>query len=175
MRPIYPHGRTAYQHATTREDFAASSKDNRYRPELLTFILEGLEAVVGGVGDTQVTTHEYRIGALEVAIASGTVAGGGGTWGTITGTLSNQTDLQAALDGKVSTSLSITITGTANQITSSAGAQDLSANRTWTLSLPDDVNIPTSLTVGEIRGTTAIGADLLLRSTTHATKGKIVF
>ncbi len=28
--------------------------------------------------------------------------GGGGTWGTITGTLSNQTDLQSALDAKVS-------------------------------------------------------------------------
>ena len=41
----------------------------------------------------------------------------------------------------------ITIAGTANQITSSAGAQDLSANRTWTLSLPSDVLIPTVLTV----------------------------
>lgn len=30
----------------------------------------------------------------------------------------------------------LTIAGTANEITSSAGAQDLSANRTWTLSLP---------------------------------------
>lgn len=38
--------------------------------------------------------------------------------------------------GVVSTSRSITINGTANEITSSAGAQDLSADRTWTLSLP---------------------------------------
>lgn len=36
----------------------------------------------------------------------------------------------------------ITVNGTANQITSSAGAQDLSANRTWTLSFPNQVIFP---------------------------------
>jgi hypothetical protein len=35
----------------------------------------------------------------------------------------------------------ITVAGTANEITSSAGAQDLSTNRTWTLSLPATVNL----------------------------------
>ena len=30
-------------------------------------------------------------------------SGGGGTWGSITGTLSDQTDLQSALDGKEAT------------------------------------------------------------------------
>lgn len=46
--------------------------------------------------------------------------------------------VQAAITagGFVPTSRTITIAGTANEITSSAGAQDLSANRTWTLSLP---------------------------------------
>lgn len=39
-------------------------------------------------------------------------------------------------------SRTLTIEGTANQITSSAGAQDLSANRTWTLSLPSHVIFP---------------------------------
>jgi len=34
--------------------------------------------------------------------------GGGGTWGSITGTLSNQTDLQTALDGKVDENAAIT-------------------------------------------------------------------
>lgn len=38
----------------------------------------------------------------------------------------------------------ITVAGTANQITSSAGAQDLSADRTWTLSLPNHVIFPSS-------------------------------
>jgi len=37
-----------------------------------------------------------------------TIAGGGGTWGSITGTLSNQTDLQTALDGKVDENAAIT-------------------------------------------------------------------
>ena len=37
-----------------------------------------------------------------------TIAGGGGTWGSITGTLSNQTDLQTALDGKVDENTAIT-------------------------------------------------------------------
>jgi hypothetical protein len=38
--------------------------------------------------------------------------------------------------GSVPSARTIEIDGTANEITSSAGAQDLSANRTWTLSLP---------------------------------------
>lgn len=50
----------------------------------------------------------------------------------------------------------LTVAGTAQQITSSAGAQDLSADRTWTLSLPSYVLFP-----GDIRATNA--------STTNAT------
>lgn len=48
----------------------------------------------------------------------------------------NATVLQQGGVNVVTTARSITIAGTANEITSSAGAQDLSANRTWTLSLP---------------------------------------
>lgn len=55
--------------------------------------------------------------------------------------------IQTQLTARALTATTITIAGTANQITSSAGAQDLSANRTWTLSLPADVLIPTVLTV----------------------------
>jgi hypothetical protein len=55
--------------------------------------------------------------------------------------------IQTQLAARALTATTITINGTANQITSSAGAQDLSANRTWTLSLPADVLIPTVLTV----------------------------
>lgn len=46
--------------------------------------------------------------------------GGGGTWGSITGTLSDQTDLQSALDGKQAT-----ITGAATTI----DTEDLTASR----------------------------------------------
>jgi hypothetical protein len=52
-------------------------------------------------------------------------------WGDIGGTLSNQTDLNTALNARVPTSRTLTINGT---------TQDLSANRTFT--------IPTNLTVG---------------------------
>jgi hypothetical protein len=55
--------------------------------------------------------------------------------------------IQTQIGTKANTATTITINGTANQITSSAGAQDLSANRTWTLSLPADVLIPTVLTI----------------------------
>jgi hypothetical protein len=41
----------------------------------------------------------------------------------------------------VAPSTTITIAGTANEITSSAGAQDLSASRTWTLSLPSSIDL----------------------------------
>lgn len=51
----------------------------------------------------------------------------------------------------------LTIAGTANQITSSAGAQDLSADRTWTLSIPADFRVSS---------TTLSGATLLTNATT---------
>ena len=46
-------------------------------------------------------------------------------WGNITGVLANQTDLQDALNLKVPTARTITINGV---------TQDLTANRTWTIS-----------------------------------------
>lgn len=50
--------------------------------------------------------------------------------------------LQSTLDAKALGATTLTIAGTANQITSSAGAQDLSTNRTWILSLPSHVIFP---------------------------------
>jgi len=52
--------------------------------------------------------------------------------------------LQSTLDAKALGATTITVNGTVNQLTSSAGAQDLSANRTWTLSLPNHVVFPSS-------------------------------
>jgi hypothetical protein len=56
----------------------------------------------GTTGKIYVTLDTNKIyrwsGTVYVEISSS--AGGGGTWGSITGTLSNQTDLQAALDAK---------------------------------------------------------------------------
>lgn len=47
----------------------------------------------------------------------------------------------------VSPGTTLTINGTSLQITSSAGAQDLSASRTWTLSFPNAMTIPGTLNV----------------------------
>lgn len=49
---------------------------------------------------------------------------------------------------RATTATTITINGTTNQITSSAGAQDLSANRTWTLSTPQNIDTAASTQFG---------------------------
>lgn len=48
-----------------------------------------------------IASTNVQAAIAEVAIEAG--GGGGGTWGSITGTLSDQTDLQSALNGKQST------------------------------------------------------------------------
>lgn len=56
----------------------------------------------GGIGDAPNDGQEYVRKNLGWAVATG--GGGGGSWGSITGTLSNQTDLQSALDAKLDSS-----------------------------------------------------------------------
>lgn len=52
----------------------------------------------------------------------------------------------------------LTVAGTANQISSSAGAQDLSADRTWTLSFPTAITFPGTVTgPSGTFGTSSIG------------------
>lgn len=76
----------------------------------------------GGTGQTSAgATAANAIGALAIANNLSDVA--------------NAAASLASLGG-ASTATTITINGTANEITSSAGAQSLAANRTWTLSLP---------------------------------------
>jgi len=88
------------------------------------------------------TNKTYRwTGSAYVEISASQAA----SWGTITGTLSSQTDLNTALNGKVPTTRTLTINGT---------TQDLSADRTFTVS--------TGITIG----TTAI---------TSGTVGRVLF
>lgn len=54
----------------------------------------------------------------------------------------------------------LTVAGTANQITSSAGAQTLAADRTWTLSLPNHVIFPSSFQVTSASTTHATSTNL---------------
>lgn len=76
------------------------------------------------------------VNALTINNGGGGVASGGTYNGSAATTISYNSI------GAVPTGTTITVAGTANQITSSAGAQDLSTNRTWTLSLPNLVLIP---------------------------------
>jgi hypothetical protein len=112
-------------------------------------------------------------GATWTGVAVNTVAtgGGGGTWGSITGTLSSQTDLQTALNAKQNTltlplsvanggtgtttpgivaGTNITVTGTwPNQtVTSSGGATTLSGDVTGS---------STATVVGKINGVSLAG------------------
>src|SRR5262245_45543394 len=57
--------------------------------------IEAIEAKVGINGSADPTSLDYRVAALESAPP------GSSTWGAITGTLSDQADLQAELDAKV--------------------------------------------------------------------------
>jgi hypothetical protein len=74
---------------------------------------------------------DIGLGVARLTFAAG--GGGGGTWGSITGTLSDQTDLQAALDAKQTLDADLTIyagiTPSAN-IQSFLGAADYAAMRT---------------------------------------------
>lgn|SRR5574343_346699 len=68
---------------------------------------------------------------LRIRFADGTIqttaGNGGGTWGSITGTLSNQTDLNNALNNKVGSNTTISTTSPLS------GGGDLSANRTLSI------------------------------------------
>lgn len=80
-------------------------------------------------GSAAQTLSYNSIGAPSISGANAT-----GTWNiSITGNAGTVTS-------GVYTNRSITINGTTNQITSSAAAQDLSADRTWTLSLPQNIH-----------------------------------
>lgn len=49
--------------------------------------------------------------------------------------------IQTQVNTKAAHATTITVNGTANEVASSAGAQDLSANRTWTVSLPATIDL----------------------------------
>lgn len=85
---------------------------------------------------------------------------------TITGANLNSgiSDANAVFEART-----ITVAGTSNEITSSAGAQDLSANRTWTLSLPTRIEADSLYAADStnlVIGVSAVGDILLIDSTT---------
>jgi hypothetical protein len=73
-------------------------------------------------------------------------------------------------NNKVGTARALTVAGTANQITSSAGSQDLSADRTWTLSIPSQFNIQQASTTLFSANQAEVGSTA---TTTLTSDGKI--
>src|SRR5581483_6160791 len=95
----------------------------------------------GGGGDVSSNTSTSVDG--EIALFSGTLGKTikrATTSGILKGTSGVLGPATAGTDS-VAPSTTITVNGTANEIASSAGAQDLSANRSWTLSLPSAIDL----------------------------------
>src|SRR5688572_5765601 len=85
--------------------------------------LESLDPVVGALSGDEIigaSKDGDPVGLTSQQIADLAGPGGGGTWGSITGTLSSQTDLQTALDLKAPLA-SPTFTGTPSAPTAGAG------------------------------------------------------
>lgn len=80
---------------------------------------------------------QQQIKALQDAVAAGGGGGGGPVaWGSITGTLSTQTDLQTALNGKANTSHGHTIADVTGLQTALDGKQATIPGGTATVTVP---------------------------------------
>ena len=88
--------------------------------------------------------------SVTTPLGAGTVRSSSG--GLLSSTASDTVGLAAQIFAAALKATTITVAGTANEVESSAGAQDLSANRTWTLGLPNDVTIGDDLTVTDRLG-----------------------
>lgn len=138
--------------STTASSTLQNTQVNDLKINSLTGILKGINGFV----TTAVAGTDYEVPLTFGAGLTRTVntvdcdTASGTTFGCLT-----PEDFRS-FDGKVASTTTITINGTANQITSSAGAQNLQANRVWTLSLPSHVIFPNSFFSP-------------LASTTHAT------
>lgn len=97
----------------------------------------------GAEWDTAVSDQRYYTkGQVDALIAGNTP-----TWGSITGTLSDQTDLQSALNAKQDSLSFGDLAGTANQVSLSAsGTGVLVGGTNITLSLPQDIATASSPT-----------------------------
>lgn len=126
------------------------------------------------------TTDRVGIGTTSSSAGGLVVMNGNvgiGTWNPTTllqinGT-ANATTLQQGGTGVVLTTRALTVAGTTNQITSSAGSQDLSADRTWTLSTPQDIATASNVTFNSGKFTTNVGIGTTLTNNVLAVNGGV--
>jgi hypothetical protein len=103
----------------------------------------------------------FATDANTVTINAAGGGGGGATWGAIIGTLSNQTDLQTALNGKANTSHTHTAGDVTSGVFASARLGTGTANSTTFLRGDGQWATPSvSLTWGSITGTLSSQTDL---------------
>lgn len=162
-----PQGTVTAVSVASANGFAGSSGGGATPALTLTTTITGLLKGNGTAISAAALTDFPSQGANTV-IANGT---GAGAVPTAVATSSLFQNASATLSGlltstdwttfnnKVATSRSLTIAGTANQISLSAGAQDLSADRTWTVSIPADFRV----------SSTTLGTKTLLTNATTTT------
>lgn len=133
------------------------------------FLLPSTGALVGGsntiltwtgLATTTAITSNQLLYSTSASGVSSVATSSLGVTGPITfsGTIGSQVGGAGGNFGCATCALTtraLTVAGTANQITSSAGAQDLSADRTWTLSLPNHVIFPLDFVVTNATTTNA--------------------
>lgn len=112
--------------------------------------LESLDPVVGALsGDEIIGASKDGDAVSLTAQQIADLGGGGGTWGSITGTLSNQTDLQTALDARqllVNTAVAITDAASMDLTAIKHTLTTSSATRTFTISYTgDDITLIVTL------------------------------
>lgn len=138
-------------------------------------------AYTNGTGYLPVSTSSINVGTASALFTNGGNCSAGsfplgvdasGAVETCTDAWTEAENTSAAYAAQATT---LTIAGTANQITSSAGAQSLAANRTWTLSLPNTVIFPIAFnsTYGTTTyaSSTALTAGNLYAGTTFTLNG----
>lgn len=81
-------------------------------------------------------------------------------------------NITTSLSGYVPTSRTITLSGTTKEVELSAGAQDLSANRTWTIGLPDTIRVEGITSLGDLI-LDPLGNDVLPRNNYDINLGSI--
>jgi hypothetical protein len=129
------------------EDSAATDAKKRITILSLEGVLESfldLDQLQGSVTDGQIPSTLERKSHINTSNYVARTELNGSNYVARTELNGSNYVARAELNGSnyVVNTRALTVAGTANQITSSAGAQDLSSDRTWTLSLPSTVLFP---------------------------------